>query len=133
MGKFQRKDAAAWDILQCKLFDIFIYKYAVVLVGPDSYMNLFEVRYSTMTATDWVTSNSFVLRWISGFCGASYGAETPVNSWKHRAVGCKYTQGDGCNGRTFDLPSPSLLVQTFRITFFNHIQGCVNKNFYEFQ
>lgn len=51
-----------------------------VCAGLDSYMNPFEVKYSTMAATDWVTSSSFVLRWISGFSGASYGAETPVNS-----------------------------------------------------
>lgn len=32
------------------------------LAGLGFYTNPFEVKYSTMTATDWVTSSSFVLR-----------------------------------------------------------------------
>jgi hypothetical protein len=39
-----------------------------------------EMRYSVIIRTLSVTSVSLVLMWISGFSGASYGADIPVKS-----------------------------------------------------
>ena len=48
-------------------------------------------------------------------------------------IGVSMHAGNGCRDRTFDLPSPSFLVQAFGITFFNNRQWCVNENLYECQ
>lgn len=49
-------------------------------------MNLFSSRYRTICWTPSGIDVSAVLMCSSGFSGASYGAETPVNSAKGREV-----------------------------------------------
>lgn len=45
-----------------------------------------STRYLAMISTAPLTSTSSVLMWISGFGGASYGAEIPVNSNKDISI-----------------------------------------------